>query len=78
MPNRYGRYIDAQDYKKMEYCHDSRQMYIKEKRRIDLLNLWIKIQTENPNMSEEQIIEEIESIVKRDKEEAKVMKKTFK
>lgn len=72
----FGRYIDAYTYKRMEY-HEGYSILDREPRKKELLDLWINIQNENPDMTEEQIIEQIKDIIKKDEEEIQALEKKY-
>lgn len=70
----FGRYIEAYTYKRIKY-HEGYSILDREPRKKDLLNLWINLQIQNPNMTEEQIIEELKNEIKKDEEETKTLEK---
>lgn len=70
----FGRYIDAYTYKRSNY-HEGSFKSQRESRKKALIDLWIKIQTENPSMPDELIIEEMKDTIKKDEEETKTLEK---
>lgn len=67
-----GRYIEAYTYKSQKYYEGFTQIY-RQKIKEELLKLWIDIQENNENYSEEDIIEEIKKQISL--EEAKKLEK---
>lgn len=65
-PNTKFRVIEAYDYKKEEYDHGQLSSY-REKRFEDLQQLTMNIMTENPSITEEQLIEKLNIIIEEDK-----------
>lgn len=61
--------IDAINYQQFKYSHGERESSRLQKLD-DIRNLWIKYQTENPKLTEEEIIEKINHIIKEEIEVA--------
>lgn len=75
-PDTKYKTLDATNYKKMQYSHGQNESY-RESRLLELQNLALAIIIENPSITEEELIEKIENIIKKDEQETKKLEKSL-
>lgn len=70
----YTPQIDAHIYKKHKYSNGEAGRFGRLK---EIQDLWLQYITENPGLTEEEIIEKIREVIKEDEEKYKQLKKTL-
>lgn len=73
-PESKYKLVDATYYKKMKYSHGETERY-REEKLAELEKLVIKLLTENPNLTEEELVTALNNIIKEDEEVTKKIEK---